>query len=42
MVQMHFRIRKDEKQVEKDKIIKVTKAIVSKTKKVQINQEFHS
>ena len=37
-----FRIRKDEKHVEKDEIIKFIETIDSKIKKVRINQQFHS
>ena len=37
-----FRIRKDQKKAEKDKIIKVIETIDSKIKEVRINQAFHS
>ena len=37
-----FRIRKDEKHVEKDENIKLIETIDSKIKKVRINQQFHS
>ena len=38
----YFSKRKDKKQVEKDEIIKVTEAIDSRIKKVQIHEEFYS